>query len=252
MGRRLRALEAGLGHALFQRTNDGFVLTEEGQALRGHVERMEEEALAIGRELAGADPKLDGMLRVSCSDWFGVTLLAPVLAEFAALQPRVVVELLTDSRLYSLPRREADLVFRMLPFDEPEVVSRRLMRIRYGLFCKRGAPHPRLGDGAGYPLIVMDSAFSGMPDVGWVQRLLPNAQVASRSNSREVQASLCARGVGLAVLPLPLGDATPGIERIPIGEEPPSRDTWIGYHRDMRRLGRLRALLELVVTRLGD
>lgn len=252
MGRRLKALEAAVGHALFQRTSDGFVLTEEGQAMLAHAERMEEEALAIGRELAGADQSLQGMLRLSCSDWFGVTLLAPLLAEFAALHPRVVVELLTDHRIYSLPRREADLVFRILPFDEPEVVSRRLMTIRYGLFCKAGAPHPMAGDGRGSPLIVMDAAFGGMPDVAWVQRMLPNAHIASRSNNREVQAALCARGVGLAVLPLALAETFPGIEQIALGEEPPSRDAYMGYHRDMRRLGRLRALTELITSRLQD
>ena len=109
MGRRLRALEQALGHTLFQRGAEGFVLTDEGQAVLAHAERMEEEALALGRELAGAEALLEGMLRLSCSDWFGVTVLAPVLAEFAAAQPRVVVELLTDARLYSLPRREAPL-----------------------------------------------------------------------------------------------------------------------------------------------
>ncbi len=252
MGRRLRALEASIGHALFQRTSDGFVLTEEGQALLAHAERMEEEALAIGRELVGADRSLEGLVRVSCSDWFGVTLLAPVLAEFAAAEPRVVVELLTDQRLYSLARREADLVFRMVPFDEPEVVSRRLMQIRYGLFCKTGTPHPIVGDGHGTALIVMDSAFGGMPDVAWVRRLLPRAHIAARSNNREVQAALCARGVGLAVLPKPLGVGTPGIERIEVDDEPPSRHTWLGYHRDMRRLARLRALMDRVIDRLED
>jgi DNA-binding transcriptional LysR family regulator len=49
----------------------------------------------------------------------------------------------------------------------------------------------------------------------------------------------------------PLGDATKGIERLPWKDEPPPRDTWLGYHRDMRRLARLRALVELVVERLA-
>ena len=39
------------------------------------------------------------MLRLSSSDWFGIHMLALVLAEFARLQPGVVVELLTDARL---------------------------------------------------------------------------------------------------------------------------------------------------------
>src|ERR1700759_641184 len=45
MGRRLRALEESLGHVLFQRTSDGFILTDEGAAVLSYAERMEEEAL---------------------------------------------------------------------------------------------------------------------------------------------------------------------------------------------------------------
>src|SRR5262245_65208940 len=37
----------------------------------------------------------------------------------------------TDARIYSLPRREADMVFRITPFDEPEVISRRLLHMPY-------------------------------------------------------------------------------------------------------------------------
>ena len=37
MGRRLRALEAALGQALFQRTSAGLVLTDEGATLLGHA-----------------------------------------------------------------------------------------------------------------------------------------------------------------------------------------------------------------------
>jgi DNA-binding transcriptional LysR family regulator len=129
MGRRLRALEQAVGQTLFQRTDGGFVLTDEGSAVLSHTERIEEEALALQRQLASHDQHLDGTLRIASSDWFGIHMLTPVFAEFARPQPRVVVELLTDARLYSLPRREADLAFRITPFREPEVISRRLMHI---------------------------------------------------------------------------------------------------------------------------
>lgn len=250
MGRRVRALEAALGHRLFQRAQDGFILTEEGQVALAHAERMEEEALGLGRELAGTEAVLHGLLRVSCSDWFGAVMLTPVLAEFARLQPHVTVELLTDPRLYSLARREADLVFRILPFEEPEVVSRRLLRIPYGVYIRTGTAEP-VGDGDGFPLVLMDTAFGGMPDVAWITARLPKAHVACRSNNREVQARLSALGVGAAVLPRPLAAATAGLVEIDLGEPPPSRDTWLGYHRDMRRNARLRALLDLVIARLA-
>jgi DNA-binding transcriptional LysR family regulator len=253
MGRRLRALERSIGQTLFQRTGDGFVLTDEGSTVLSHAERIEEEALAFQRQLAGRERQLDGTLRISSSDWFGAHMLTPVLAEFAIAQPRVVVELLTDARLYSLPRREADMVFRIRPFDETEVISRRLMHIDYGVYVKTGSGfRPRQGDGKGTPLITMDSAFGGMADAIWLKRMLPNAHVISRSNNRDVQANLCVEGAGVAVLPRPLGDALTGVERIDLGEQPPGRDTYVGYHRDLKRLARLRALLDLMIERLAN
>lgn len=251
MGRRLRALEASLGQTLFQRTTDGFVLTNEGTAVFAGAERIEEEALAMERVLAGGSRQLDGFLRLSSSDWFGVHVLSPVLAEFSQVHPKVEIELLTDSRLLNLSRREADLVFRIRPFTEAEVISRKLIHIEYGLYIRRGAPHPEAGDGTGARLISMDEAFSDMPDVGWLQRLLPRANTVMRSNSRDVQAALCANGAGLAVLPRPLGDSLAVVELVDLGEPPPGRDTWVGYHRDMKRLARLRALLDLVIERLA-
>jgi DNA-binding transcriptional LysR family regulator len=252
MGRRLRALETAVGDALFQRTADGFVLTHEGNAVLEHAERMEEEALAFQRRLAGSDTELEGMLRLSCSDWFGTYMLAPVLAEFSERHPKVCVELLSDPRLYSLPRREADIVFRIKAFEEPEVISRRLLHISYAVYARPGAAITLTGGGVGLRVITMDTAFAEMPDALWLKRVLPAAHIAMRSNSREVQAEFCRQGIGLAVLPRPLGDRVPGIVPVDLGEAPPGRETYVGYHRDMRRLSRMRALLDLVIERLAS
>ena len=251
MGRRLRALEQSVGQVLFQRTSGGFVLTDEGSAVLFHAERIEEEALAFQRRLAGQDDHLEGMVRITSSDWFGAHMLTPVLAEFAQRHPGVEVELLTSAIHYSLSRREADMAFRIRPFEEPDVVSRRLLHIEYGVYMRADLPRPVAGDGAGTALVTMDAAFSGMPDAVWLRKLLPNARVVSRSNNRDVQGRLCELGVGVAVLPRPLGDALPGVDLVDLGEAPPGRDTWVGYHRDLKRLARLRALLDLVIERLA-
>ncbi len=252
MGRRLIALERAVGETLFQRTKDGFVLTDEGAAVMPHAEAMEDEVLAFQRRLAGRDGQMEGQLRLSSSDWFGAHVLAPVLAEFAIVQPGVTIELVTSHLHMSLPRRDADLAFRIRPFDDPEVISRRLMHVTYGVYLKRGLEVPRRGDGARMPLVTMDTAFADMPDAVWLKRVLPNAYVAARSNNRDVQAMLCANGAGVAVLPVRIGDALPGVARLDLGEEPPGRDTWIGYHRDLKRLARLRALLDFILARLAD
>jgi DNA-binding transcriptional LysR family regulator len=251
MGRRLRALEADVGETLFQRTGEGLVLTEEGTEILFHAERVEDETQALLRRLTAHDGQLGGMLRISSSDWFGATVLTPVLAEFGRLHPRVELELLTDARMYSLSRREADIAFRILPFREPDVVSRRLLTIEYGVYLQNGVAEPRPLDGTGARLVTMNTAFEDMTDAVWLRRLLPNATVAARSNNRDVQARLCSQGAGLAVLPRILGDRLAGVRRLDLGEPPPSRDTFIGFHRDLRRLARLRSFVELVTARLG-
>jgi len=252
MGRRLKALEQALGQLLFQRTPDGFVLTEEGSAILTYAERMEEEALALTRTLAGREQQLTGTLRVASSDWFGIHVLTPLFAKFLAKNPHVSIELTTDSRRYNLSRRESDLAFRITPFDEPDVIQHKLMQMDYALYGHRDLVAPQAGDGAGQALIVMDQAFTSLPDVAWIRKNLPKAHVAFASNNRGAQARMCAAGGGFAVLPCPLGDSTPELRRIDLGEAPPGRDVWLGFHRDLRRLGRLRALLELVFKELSN
>jgi DNA-binding transcriptional LysR family regulator len=252
IGRRLRMLEASVGQTLFQRTADGFVLTEEGSAVLATAERMEDEAHAFERALAGKQQQLTGLLRISSSDWFGVHVLTPVVAEFLRVNPLVSIELVTDSRRLNLARRDADLLFRITPFDEADVIQRKFIKMDYALYGPLNIVPPQRGDGTGYALLTMDSAFETLPDVKWLREVLPNAHVAFGSNNREAQARMCAERGGLAVLPCPLGDNTAGIERIDLGEAPPGRDVWFGYHRDLRRLGRLRAFLDLAIDRISN
>lgn len=252
IGRRLRALERQVGQALFQRGSEGFVLTTEGASVVEHAQRMEAEALAIERQLAGQEGLLEGLIRVSASDWFGAQVLTPIFGRFLLQQPKVSIELLTDARLFSLARREADLAFRIRPFEETDVVQRKVAHVPYRVYRATGSSVVVPADGAGVSLVTLDTAFQDFPDASWLRRRLPKATVAFGSNSRDAQARLCASGIGLAVLPAPLGDAHAGLAVVDLGEAPPGRDVWLGYHRDLRRLGRLRALVDLTVRQLDE
>lgn len=256
VGRRLDALEGRIGRTLFQRTNEGFQPTDAGADILAHAERMELEAMAAGRRLAGQDASLDGLLRITSSDWFGHRVIAPHLAGFLSRHPGVSIELLTDTRWYSLDRREADLAFRFVPFDSPDVVQRRLMHIEFGLYAssaylkKYGMPRP--GAGQDHRLVTMDNAFHQMADVRWLIEHLPGARFVAQSNSREVQCMLCGDGAGLAVLPRMLADEQRQLRRVESLGAPPEREVWFGYHRDLRDMPRLRAFVEHVAQTLSD
>lgn len=250
VGRRITALEAETGHALFQRSHTGMVLTEEGHSVLSVAERMEEEALTFQRRLAGGERQIAGRLRITASDWFGSYVIGPVLGEFSILHPEVEIELLTDARIYDLSRREADLAFRITPFESPDIVSRRFVQVDYALYGAIGCLPASLDEEL--RVITMDAAFGGMPDVAWMKTSMPNARAVFRSNSREVQARACAQGVGLAVLPVKLAGHFPNLVGISVPEQPPSRQTWVGYHQDLRQLRRLRELLGYLDSNLGQ
>lgn len=251
VGRRLQALEQACGQSFFRRTSEGLVPTAMGEGILNLAEEMESSALAIARRIDGSEQP-EGILRISSADWFAGYVLAPVLSELVRRYPAVVPEVMAGQRLSDLTRREADIAFRIIPFDQPDIVQRRLMTMPYGLYTSAAVPFEPGPDGAGCRLILMNTAQSYYPDVLWLQRMLPAAPTVFTSSSRTVQARMCAQGLGVAVLPRLLGDQLPALARVELGEAPPSRDIWMGYHQDMRRLDRLRALAELASDMLGN
>ena len=245
VGRRIKALEEEAEQPLFRRTKEGLVLTDAGDRVLSLAESMENSALSLERRLAGNHERLEGILRISSADWFAAFVLAPVFMEMGRLHPAVVPEVIASYRLLDLARREADVAFRIVPFSEPDIVQRRLMTMHYGLYGSADTVAAVKRDAASVGLVLMNSAQSHFPDVAWLIERFPDSARVFTSTSRSVQAQMCLRGRGIAVLPRPLGDGTAGLQRIEEHGNPPERDIWVGYHQDLRQMDRLRAMLDL-------
>lgn len=252
VGRRIKALEQQAQQPLLRRTAEGLVATDAGEAVLTLAESMESSALAMERRLSGRDGRLEGILRISTADWFAGHVLSPVLAELVRRHPAVVPELIASYRLLDLTRRDADVAFRIVPFTEPDIVQRRVMTMSYGLYGSAETIEQLRADPRGVGLILMNSAQSHFPDVAWLLDRLAHSRRAFTSTSRSVQAQMCLRGVGVAVLPRPLGDAVAGLQRIESFGPPPSREVWVGYHQDLRHMDRLRALLDIADSMLDS
>ncbi|HEX7817321.1 LysR family transcriptional regulator [Dyella sp.] len=250
VARRVRALEQAVDQPLLQRHQDGVLLTDAGMNVLRLAQDMEASALAFQRRIAGAEGPV-GALRISSADWFATYVLPPVMECLIDEHPGIVPELQVSSRLYDLSRQEADVVFRVVPFEEPGVVQCRLMRIDYGLYAGQGVATPIVGDGSLNKLILMDASEHRYPEIDWLRQVLPHAKTSAISNHRALQARLCRQGLGLAVLPRVVGDATAGLTLLDLGQPPPSRHIWMGYHEDMRGLDRVRALASIAQRLLG-
>jgi DNA-binding transcriptional LysR family regulator len=251
VGRRVKALEDEAEQPLFRRTSQGLVLTDAGDTVLALAESMENSALAMERRLAGNHERLEGILRISAAEWFAGYVLAPVLAELTRRHPAVVPEVMASYRLLNLSRRDADVAFRIVPFSEPDIVQRRLMTMPYSLYGSADTARAMRNDAGSVGLILMNTAQSHFPDVAWLLDRFPLSRRVFTSTSRAVQAQMCLRGLGIAVLPRPLGDAVPGLQRIETPDQPPTRDIWVGYHHDLRHMDRLRAMLDIADTMLS-
>ncbi|MBY4952656.1 LysR family transcriptional regulator [Pantoea sp. DY-17] len=252
VGRRIKALEDEAQQALFRRTTEGLVLTDAGDGIIKLAEAMENSALAMERRLAGNHDRLEGILRISSAEWFTNYVLAPVLSELTRRHPAIVPEIIAGYRLLDLSRRDADIAFRIVPFTDPNIVQRRLMRVPYALYGTPQNAQALLKAPSSVGLILMNTGQSHFPDVSWLLDHFPQSKPAFKSTSRAVQAQMCLRGMGIAVLPRPLGDATTGLQRIEMPDIPPSRDIWVGYHQDLRHMDRLRALLDIADIMLAS
>jgi DNA-binding transcriptional LysR family regulator len=257
MGRRLALLEARAGAKLLQRTPAGFVLTPAGERILAHVEGMEAEALAAERTISGADVRLEGLVRITTVETFGARIVTPALVPLHETHPNISIELITDTRPFSLARREADIAIRLAPFEQHDAIVQRVADMAFGLYAARayvdrnGAPDWAEG-GAGHHVIALQDDLANIPEAQWLRETAPKAKHYLQANSRDVQFQACSAGLGLACLPRYLADDTPGLSLLRAPTPPPIRGVWLGVHRDMRQTPRIRAVLDVLTSELGQ
>jgi DNA-binding transcriptional LysR family regulator len=68
VGRRIGALEEALGTKLFDRSPQGYALTEAGRGLVAHAQAMEAQASAAAEEVGGQADRLSGTVRIGAPD----------------------------------------------------------------------------------------------------------------------------------------------------------------------------------------
>jgi DNA-binding transcriptional LysR family regulator len=258
MGRRLAALECRLGARLLQRTPSGYVLTKEGEAALSHVERIEAEALSVARQIAGADIRLEGSIRMTTVESLAALVLSPVLAEFRRTHPLVELELVAEARSLSLLKREADVALRLARFEQADVVARRVGRMGFGLYAARNYLDCRglpdwVSGAAGQDIILTEADFLHTPEMAWLRGIAPKAGVSLACNSRFMQLHAAGAGMGLACLSIHSALSLPDLVRLdPPQDAPPlpKRDLWLGTHADLRHTPRIRAFIDMLTEGL--
>lgn len=146
VARRIDRLETQLGATLFDRSREGYELTEVGLALLPHAEAMEGAALAAAEQIGGAEVAAHGVVRLGVPEVFGVKVVAPLLVGLLDQHPDLQIDLLALPRFANLANREADLGVMLDPPTTGRYVVTRLASFHFYLYAAPSylARHPAI------------------------------------------------------------------------------------------------------------
>lgn len=253
VARRVEALELRLGARLFDRHRDGYQLTDAGREMVAGAERVEREMTALERGLAGQDARLEGPVRVTCTDPFIAKILLSVLGPLCEAHPGLELELDADAKNLDLSKREADVAVRaFLPADTPpeHLIGRRLVPITLCNYA--GTAHAaRLDpDRAARPVRFIGSNLNKIQAELVASSSYPEAALWGTFPSMELMAEAARAGLGIVMLPTYAGDPDPTLTRLPKPDLRHVADFWLLSHSDLRDNARLRAAREAITAGL--
>jgi len=250
LSRHLSYLQQRTGTPLFTRHSKGLKLTDEGGRLMEYLERAEAEIEAAG-EIFGSDANsASGTVRIAAPEGFALRVLTPNLERLLDANPDLRVEIVPQSRGFSLSRREADIAVMVGRPTEAKLDSLLLGSYSLGLFAS-----PRYLERFGTPGSLDELAEHRL--VGYVEDLLfseklniPKAvysgwqsQTAIYSPLGQVEAVKAGLGIGMLHRFL-LSPSDQLVHLLPEADR--EREFYLVYHQSTERIPRIRAAIDFL------
>jgi DNA-binding transcriptional LysR family regulator len=256
VSRRVRELERCLNTTLFKRSKSGFTLTEAGLRMLQFAESMENQANAIVATVAGTD-KADaaGAVRIASMEGIGSMYLTRCMSEFHAAYPSIQVELITDTRLLDMTRREADI---FISFFKPQ--GRRLSVKKIGEFriflyastdyLKRHPAPATLKELEAHDFVDFIDEHIHIKENRWLSDILRPPHVVFRSTSLVSQYMAASSGLGVAMLPSFVAAQNRDLRPI-LSNYFSIRDIWLSVHEDLLHISRIKAVMGFLDKRVA-
>ena len=242
MSRRLRTLEEHQGAVLFERLKHGAVLTAAGERVVEAALAVEEVTDELDAAINGLDSKLAGSIRVASTETL-IRLWMPDFGVFTEEFPNIELELSASMSLANLTQREADVAVRLAISPPEHLIGRKHAEPYHAVY---GAPSlvERIGDSAPYleyPWASLETAFRP-----WMDRHVPGAAIAMRLSSLQELTWAAEAGIGLALLPCMIGDASSSLVRVGDYLAAVGVHLWVLTHPKLRGSPRIRAFRDFM------
>jgi len=251
LSRRLGALEHALKAKLFDRSPSGYTLTEQGRRLLPLAEEMERLSIGAGEAVGGTAASVEGVVRIGSPEGFGSYFLAPRIGGLKARYPELIVQLVAASAVFSLSRRDADVVVAVSRPPAGRLAASKLIDYDLALYA---APayldaHPPIrsaDDLQSHRFVSYIGELLHFPELDFLQHVAPGGTTSLESSNLVAQLKATLAGAGLCVLPAFLAGEEPGLVRVLADEVCLTRSLWLIVHQDLAEVARIRAVVRFI------
>ncbi len=250
--RRISALESQLKQRLVERLPTGYRLTELGAAILPAAERVALSAQTFATELEDLARSHVGIVRVTCPEPIAFRLnQSGLLDVFHRTHPDLRVEFVLSDQYVDLTKGEADVALRSGDTDAGVLVGVKIADSLWAVYASRqyverhGAP-ASIAELGQHPLIAFEESMSKHRISVWLKDVAPDAVYAAHNTSVLGLIYAAKAGVGVAPLPMSLGDKEPDLVRV-LGPVPALTRPWrLLAHPDQRQTRRVKAFFDFI------
>ena len=251
LSRRITALEHALKAKLFDRSPSGYTLTEQGRRLLPTAEEMERLALAAQESVGGTAASVEGQVRIGAPEGFGSYFLAPRIAALKAVHPDLVVQLVAATAVFSLSKRDADVVISVSRPPAGRLIVSKLTDYDLGLYAtpaylEANSAIRSAADLGAHSFVSYIGELLHFPELDFLQHVAPDGATSVESSNLLAQLRATLAGAGLCVLPAFLAGEEKGLVRVLPDEVSLTRSLWLIVHQDLAELARIKAVMRFI------
>lgn len=250
--RRLTELERRTGCRLVERHPTGYRLTELGQEMVAHAERIDQSVQLFEQRLVEFKREVVGVIRVTCPEPLVYLIRqSSLLDRFHSRYPGLQVQFVMSDKYLDLAKGDADVALRSGDTDDNELVGRKISDSIWAVYASRsyvethGKPD-RVQDLENHPLVGLDETMTNHRTAKWLRLVAPKGRIVARNNSVLGLLYSVKSGVGIAPLPTALGDADEALVRV-LGPIPELTRIWrVLAHPNLRHTPRVAAFFDFI------
>ncbi|KGJ86493.1 LysR family transcriptional regulator [Colwellia psychrerythraea] len=249
VSRRLHKLEESIGTKLFDRTQEGHVLTQDGEMLLMSACKMEQDAQLALSNIQNNNEENCGLVRIGVTEALGNFFVSPNLLSLQQLHPYIDVHLLHFSRYVKISRNEADIAIAVERPKSTSMIVSKLCDYKLQLYVhqdyldrnrKRGGQDISLENLASHKWVTYVDNLLFTDQLAYIKELehyLGSDFKANFSSTSIISQYFAIKsGLGIGILPCFLAEQDKSLIKLHNQKISITRSFWLVTHPESKRL----------------